>query len=194
MKIGVVCNLFLLALLTGCPDEPPKRPEPQPQPLVVGTSPPAPIATTPPAASGPVTEEASGDAPRVMLGSLTTPGKVFIPKGRVVVVHFWATWCGPCQKTMPALQALYAKHQAQGLEVIAISVDDEEHGVGDFARQHGVKFPVGWDAGHALAEQWQVQTMPSTYVVDRAGNIAQRHGGFHDGEEAQIEREIEGLL
>ena len=191
-----LCSFMSLGTLTGCPEEPgPKTPPPQP--LVVGTSPPAPIATTPPSAAplSDATEPASsGDAPRVMLGSLTTPGKVFIAKDRVVVVHFFATWCGPCKQSFPKLQALYAKHHARGLEVIAISVDDEETGVGDFARKLGVKFPVGWDAGHAITEQWKVQAMPTTFVINRDGNVAQSHGGYHDGEDVELSKEVEALF
>ena len=190
LAIIALCNFMLLA---GC-EEPPPPKTPPPQPLVVGTSGPAPIATEAPVAMGPATEEASGDAPRIMLGSLTTPGRVFVAKDRVVVVHFFATWCEPCKQTFPKLQALYAKDHERGLEVIGVSVDDEEAGVGDFARRFAVKFPIGWDAGHALTQLWKVDTMPATYIVNREGNIAHTHKSWHDGDEAQIAKEVEALL
>lgn len=192
VTLGVVS---LCTAAVGCASNaPPKVPEPQP--LVIGKSPPAPITVDPKsvrAESSPL-EESTGSAPRVSLDSITTPGKVFIPAGKVVVVHFWATWCMPCTRSFPALQALYTKLRARGLEVIAVSVDDEKDGIADFAKRHGATFPVGWDEGHKVTEGYKVQSMPSTYVIDRRGSIVNTHAGYHDGEEHELEREIGALL
>lgn len=193
--VAFVAFASLCAAASGCAsNEPPKAPEPQP--LVIGTSPPAPIAIDPKRARAEpdAIQEAQGSAPRVFLDSLTTPGKVYLPAGKVVVLHFWATWCGPCKQSFPKLQALYTKHRAKGLQVIAVSVDDQKDGIVAFARSYGAAFPIGWDDDHALALTYKVDSMPSTYVIDRKGTIVNTHQGYHSGQESELEREVGELL
>lgn len=115
-------------------------------------------------------------------------------KGNVIVVHVWASWCMPCQKAMPKLEALYRKHKAAGLSIVAISVDDEEPDAADFVKSLGLTYPTPWDGARKLVEAWKPRTMPTTYVVDREGVVRFLHGGYSDGEEVAIEREVKGLL
>lgn len=115
-------------------------------------------------------------------------------KGKVVIVDFWATWCEPCKKSFPKLQDLYTKYKGQ-LEIVAISEDEENAGLKDFADSHGgAKFPIVFDEGKSIAGKWHPDKMPSTFVVDKSGVVKFVHLGYHDGEEADIEREIKGLL
>lgn len=115
-------------------------------------------------------------------------------KGTVIVVHVWASWCMPCQKAMPKLEAFYRKHKAAGLSIVAISVDDEEPDAADFVKSLGLTYPTPWDGARKLVEAWKPRTMPTTYVVDREGVVRFLHGGYSDGEEVAIEREVKGLL
>jgi peroxiredoxin len=133
-------------------------------------------------------------APAFSLASVTTSGTVEMPPGRVVIVDFWATWCEPCKKSFPKLQELYVKYKPSGLEIAAISVDDEKTNVAAFAKTYGAKFPVGWDEGHKVTEKWKPETMPSTYVVDKNGVIRHVHQGYHEGAIDEIEREVKALL
>ena len=95
----------------------------------------------------------------------------------------------------PKLQELYVKYKASGLEIAAISVDDEKKGIVDFAKAHGpAKFPVGWDDGKKVAAAYKPESMPTTIIVDKEGNIAHTHKGYHDGESDEIEREIKALF
>jgi peroxiredoxin len=116
--------------------------------------------------------------------------------GKVVVVHFWATFCMPCTKSIPALQALHAKYASRGVAIVGVSEDDRD----DFARipafvaAQGAQFAVAWDGDHALAMRWRPNQMPATYVVDRAGILRFAHDGYHPGEEVAIEQEIASLL
>ena len=114
--------------------------------------------------------------------------------GKVVIVDFWATWCEPCKKSFPKLQELNVKYRASGLEIIGISEDDENNGVKDFASTYGAKFPVGWDSGKSIAGKWDPGSMPATFIIDKKGVVRFVHRGYHDGEEAEIEKEIKGLL
>jgi peroxiredoxin len=147
-----------------------------------------PVATAkPPMSSGP-------KAPPISLDSLTTPGKVTVPEGKVVIVDFWATWCEPCKKSFPKLQELYVKYKASGLEIAAISVDDDKNGVAAFAKTYGAKFPIAWDKDHKVANLYKPESMPTTLVIDKHGTIVHVHKGYHEGEIDEIEREIKALF
>ncbi len=115
-------------------------------------------------------------------------------RGKVVVVDFWATWCEPCKKSFPKLQELYVKYQASGIEIVGISEDDEKTGIPEFTSTYGAKFPVVWDSGKKVAGKWQPKSMPATFIVDRNGVVRFAHLGYHDGEEAEIEKEVKSLL
>ena len=114
--------------------------------------------------------------------------------GKVTVVDFWATWCGPCKKSFPKLEALNAKYATNGVEVVGISEDDDNSGIRAFQKGLGATFPVVWDASKSIASKWQPKSMPSTFILDRHGTIRYVHFGYHDHEEATIEREIQSLL
>jgi cytochrome c biogenesis protein CcmG/thiol:disulfide interchange protein DsbE len=114
--------------------------------------------------------------------------------GKVAVVDFWATWCEPCKKSFPKLEAIHAKYKAEGLEIVGVSEDDENTGIPAFASDLGARFPLVWDDNKAIASKWQPKSMPSTFILDRSGRVRFVHFGYHDDEEATIEREIKSLL
>src|SRR4029077_15351567 len=80
--------------------------------------------------------------------------------GKVAIVDFWATWCEPCKKSFPKLQELYTKYKVSGMELIAVSEDDENAGLTDFGNTYGAKFPLVWDDGKNIASKWQPKSMP----------------------------------
>jgi len=116
--------------------------------------------------------------------------------GNVVLVDFWGTFCEPCKKSFPKLQDLYAKYSAQGLRIVGVSEDevDDKDKIPTFARTYGAKFAVAWDEDKAIARRYKPETMPSTFIIDRRGVVRFTHAGYHDGEEVQIQKEIEDLL
>ena len=198
--VALVAVAAVSAFSFGCPSSEPTK-SPAPEPLKIGSSPPgAPVASDKPDPSAGSTSKASGKArgpkaPSFSLDSVTTSGKVTIPAGKVTIVDFWATWCEPCKKSFPKLQELYVKYKSNGLEIAAISVDDEKKGIAEFAKAHGpAKFPVGWDDGKKVAAAYKPESMPTTIIVDKEGNIAHTHKGYHDGEADEIEREIKALF
>jgi peroxiredoxin len=91
-------------------------------------------------------------------------------RGKVVLVNFWATWCPPCRKEMPDLEALYERFQAQGFVVLGIS-DEEAAKVEPFIRERKVSFPVLLDPGRKVNETFVVEGIPKTFVYDREGKL-----------------------
>lgn len=131
------------------------------------------------------------------LASMNGTGKVGVEPGKVTLVDFWATWCGPCQKSFPKYQELYVKYKSSGLEIAAVSVDgdDDKSKIPAFAKTYEAKFPVGWDEGHKIADCYHPPNMPSAYIVDKKGVIRFIHNGYKGDEEAKkLEEEIKSLL
>lgn len=91
-------------------------------------------------------------------------------RGKVVVVNFWATWCPPCRKEMPDLQALYDEYKDQGFVVLAIS-DEESGKVGPFISEQKISYPVLLDPGRTVHERFQVEGIPKSFVYDREGKM-----------------------
>jgi DsbE subfamily thiol:disulfide oxidoreductase len=143
--------------------------------------------------SGPA--EVGKPAPDLSIQSLNGKGGVKLEDlaGKVVLVDFWATWCGPCKQSFPALEQLSKRHGSK-LAIVGVSVNDEVDGVAEFAKEMGTTFPIGWDEGHAIAQRWNVSTMPSSFIVDEKGTVRFVHAGYHDGDPAEIDKEVEGLL
>jgi peroxiredoxin len=125
-------------------------------------------------------------------------GKVALNRlrGKVVLVDFWGTFCEPCKKSFPRLEDLNVKYGTSGLTIVGISEDDadDKDSIPGFASTYGAKFMVGWDKDKAIARSYQPPTMPSSFLIDKKGVVRYAHAGYHDGEEAQVEKEIKELL
>ena len=115
-------------------------------------------------------------------------------KGQVVYVDFWASWCGPCRKSFPWLNQMQQKHGAQGFKVIAINVDSDRELARRFLEENKAEFTIGYDAEGQLASAFQVQGMPSSFLIDRAGVIRHSHVGFREKEINSIEKQIQNLI
>jgi len=134
-------------------------------------------------------------APDLTIQTINGKGKISLEalKGKVVIVDFWATWCGPCKQSFPKYEELAKKHEGK-LQIVAISVDDEQGGVAPFAKEQGVSFPIGWDENHKIADRWVVKSMPTSYILDSSGTVRYIHAGFHDDEPQTIAKELTALL
>lgn len=116
-------------------------------------------------------------------------------KGKVVVVDFWASWCGPCGQSFPVMDDLQKKYRDRGLVIIAVNEDDNAEDMKDFLQKHAVTFAVVRDAHQKLVEAAGIPTMPSSFVVDREGHITHAHSGFHgDTTRQEYVQQIESLL
>ena len=102
-------------------------------------------------------------------------------QGKVVFLNFWATWCGPCKVEMPAMEALYQDFQSQGMEILAVSVDQQGAVVTrPFKEAMGLSFPILHDSDYQVGLTYGARTLPMTYVIDRRGVIRQRVFGARD--------------
>lgn len=115
-------------------------------------------------------------------------------KGRVVYLDFWASWCGPCRKSFPWMSDLQARYASQGLSVIAVNLDQDHAQVAKFLAAYPPGFTVAYDPQGTSAEHYDVQGMPSSYLIDRAGRIRARHIGFREQDAAAREAEVRKLL
>lgn len=112
--------------------------------------------------------------------------------GRVVLVDFWASWCEPCRRELPELEALYQRQQGKGLEIIGVSLDEQIGDAEAFLREQvKVTFPMVHDQDQALAKSWSPPKMPSLYVIDKEGKVAKIFAG--EVSVAQIEAEVTRL-
>jgi peroxiredoxin len=117
--------------------------------------------------------------------------------GDVVLVSFWATWCGPCKEEMPHLQKLYTEKKSEGLTVLSISTDDARSAskVKPYIKKNGYDFTVLLDRDSSVIGTYNpAKTLPYTVVIDRKGEIARQTQGFNPGDEKALEELVVGLL
>lgn len=116
-------------------------------------------------------------------------------KGKVVLIDFWASWCGPCKQSFPVMEDLHKRYSGRGLVVIAISVDEKRPGMETFLKKNEVSFTVMRDPGQQLVQKTGVTAMPSSFLIDREGKVRFTHTGFRGAEtRKKYEEEIESLL
>jgi thiol-disulfide isomerase/thioredoxin len=114
-------------------------------------------------------------------------------KGRVVYVDFWASWCGPCRKSFPFMEELQQQY-ADDLVVIAVNMDKNRDDAFRFLDENKATFQIGHDPDGKLAKQFGVIAMPSSFIIDRDGNIQEVHLGFKSSTKKKIAMELEKLL
>ena len=115
-------------------------------------------------------------------------------RGSVVYVDFWASWCVPCRLSMPTLDRLYRKYGDQGLRVVGVNKDVTGSDAERFLSRVKVSFPLVADRDDAIAKAFDVQAMPSGYLIDRKGVVRYVHRGFTDETASALTHEIEALL
>ena len=128
------------------------------------------------------------------LGGFGLEGPLPNLKGKVVYLDFWASWCGPCKISFPVLNQWQATLGAKGFTVLAVSVDEDAAAMRTFLTQTKATFPVVRDAAHKLVAAADVSTMPTAFLLDRAGVIRHVHSGFAKQDEAALLAKINALL
>lgn len=115
-------------------------------------------------------------------------------KGHVVLVNFWATWCGPCREEMPALDRLDRQYARAGLTMIGISVDAGAGPVKALLSRSPVHYTILLDPDTRVSTAYHVEAMPSTFIIDRHGEIRYVHHGYRPGDERAYAAWIRRLL
>ncbi|HEU0203684.1 MAG TPA: TlpA disulfide reductase family protein [Burkholderiaceae bacterium] len=134
-------------------------------------------------------------APDFTLRTLNGPNlRLQEQRGQVVMVNFWATWCGPCLVEMPHLNRLYEKYRSSGFVLLGVNIDEDSRQAATLANRLGLRFPVLLDAEKKVSRLYDLSTMPSTVLIDRDGRVRHIHRGYRDGYEATYEKQIRDLL
>jgi thiol-disulfide isomerase/thioredoxin len=129
------------------------------------------------------------------LSKFGVEGKLPALAGKVVLVDFWASWCAPCRRSFPELDALYRKYHAQGFEVVGVSVDEKAGDMKTFTAANKVSFATVRDATQKLAEAAGPETMPTSFLVDQTGVVRLVEVGFRGKPTVQeLDAAIQKLL
>ena len=115
-------------------------------------------------------------------------------RGDVVMINFWATWCGPCRQEMPLLDELYSQYQRVGFNLLGVNIDDDSGKAMNMIAELGVSFPVLFDTHKVVSKLYAVDAMPVTILVDRSGMVRHVHHGYKPGYEQDYLNEIRSLL
>jgi peroxiredoxin len=115
-------------------------------------------------------------------------------RGDVVMINFWATWCGPCRQEMPLLDELYNRYERVGFNLLGVNIDDDSSRAMDMISELGVSFPVLFDARKEVSKLYDVDAMPVTVLVDREGNVRHVHQGYKPGYEEKYLDQVRSLL
>jgi thiol-disulfide isomerase/thioredoxin len=115
-------------------------------------------------------------------------------KGQVVMINFWASWCGPCRQEFPALDQIYAKYKPMGFTLVAINVESEKADAEKFLAATPASFPILFDPENKVSSSYGVSAMPTTVLVDRQGRVRWLHRAYKPGDEAKYIEQIRAAL
>jgi len=114
--------------------------------------------------------------------------------GQVVMINFWASWCGPCRQEMPLLEDLYQRYEPMGFTLLGVNVDEDSSDALAYLEEVSVSFPVPLDTENYVSKAYDVIAMPSTVLVGRDGKLRYIHHGYQPGYENDYQNQIRELL
>lgn len=115
-------------------------------------------------------------------------------RGQVVLLNFWASWCGPCRQEMPLLEKLQRRYSSLGFTVLGVNVEEDPRKAKTLLKDISVSFPILFDTRNTVSKQYKVSAMPSTVMIDRNGNMRYLHKGYKPGDEAQYKKWVKQLI
>ena len=139
--------------------------------------------------------EADGPAPDFTLKSKEGSNiRLQDLRGEVVLLNFWASWCGPCREEMPLMDKIYKDYKDLGFTILAVNVDEDSADADRFLAAVPVSFPVVYDNQSKVSELYKVDAMPTTILIDRDGNKRFLHRGYKAGYEDEYEKQVKQLV
>ena len=146
-------------------------------------------------ASYAATEKLSGKAANFTLKSRSGENiKLSELRGQVVMLNFWASWCGPCRKEMPLLEQIHKKYKRLGFTILGVNVEENTSAAKNYLKDVKVSFPILWDTTNKTSKLYNVSAMPTTILIDRNGNKRYLHKGYKPGYENDYKKQIKKLL
>ncbi len=140
-------------------------------------------------------EALSGPAPDFTLRSNTGKNlKLSEFRGQVVLLNFWASWCGPCRQEMPALDKLHKRYRKLGFTVLGVNVEEDSRQARQLLKEVKVSFPILFDTRNQASQLYHVEAMPTTVIIDRDGNMRYLHKGYKPGEERLYRKWVKQLI
>jgi len=135
-------------------------------------------------------------APDFTLKSLSGKNiKLSEQRGDVVMLNFWASWCGPCLQEMPALEQLHQRYKDLGFTLLGVNVEQNIDDAKAYLKNVNVTFPILFDITNEVSDTYEINGMPTTYLVDRDGNLRKLYVGYQPGSsEETYQQEIKALL
>jgi len=115
-------------------------------------------------------------------------------KGQVVMLNFWASWCGPCRQEMPLLDQMHKRYSSLGFTLLGVNVEANTKDAERWLAETPVSFPVLFDKESKVSKLYDVNAMPSTVFIDRKGNVRYLHRGYKPGDESEYLNQIRALL
>ena len=115
-------------------------------------------------------------------------------KGQVVMINFWASWCGPCKEEMPLLESIYKKYNRLGFTMIGVNVEPDSKAANEMLKQTTVSFPILYDTDSKVSKLYEGAGMPSTVIIDRSGTLRVLHRGYKPGDENEYMDSIRALI
>ena len=115
-------------------------------------------------------------------------------RGKVVLINFWASWCGPCRQEMPILDRIQQRYQGAGFEVLGVNVEGRDPKARRVAKELSVSFPLLFDESQAVSTDYDLQGMPFSVLIDRSGQVQYIHKGYKPGDERNYIDRLKKLL
>jgi thiol-disulfide isomerase/thioredoxin len=147
------------------------------------------------AAMSPVWGETSGPAPNFTLtdsdGNAVSLEDL---RGQVVMINFWASWCGPCREEMPLLEQIHQRYEPLGFTLLGVNVEENSNDAVSWLKDRPVSFPILFDPDNGVSKLYDVVAMPSTVIVDRQGNVRFLHHGYQAGYEDDYQDQVRALV
>ena len=115
-------------------------------------------------------------------------------KGQVVMINFWASWCGPCRQEMPLLESIYKKYNKLGFTMLGVNVEPDSNAANAWLKETPVSFPILYDTESKVSKLYDVAGMPTSVIIDRAGKVRLIHRSYRPGDENEYLDSIRALV